>query len=66
MDCSQIPHYMMYHIVAQELAQHPEYQDNVEYQCKVCQDFGIPLEDMTDDEIKFLSNLVEQYYYKGV
>lgn len=58
-------HYMAFHQAAQILAAHPEKQHDAAYHRSVCWDCGIPLEEMTEDEAKFLSQLVENYY-KGV
>jgi hypothetical protein len=50
---------------AHELAKYPEYQDNAQAQDAILREYGIILDDLTDDEADYISSLVEQYAKAG-
>jgi hypothetical protein len=46
---------------AEELASHPEYSGNNAAQERVCRKWGFSMNDLTDDQFKEFSSLVNNY-----
>lgn len=49
-----------FELAARELAAHPEAQDDADLQDAICRKYGIFLDNITDDEAKELSRMVER------
>lgn len=54
-----------FELVARELANRPETQDNEKLQDTICRKYGIFLDSITDEEAAMLCSMVENYSKGG-